>query len=338
METCIIKNKDIYAIYLSHNAIIQRKFVNEKWSEPMTIAQTTEKSFSIIHSKNGDPIILYGDKDKNLMLAEGKKPHRMVLRNNDHNPIPINMEGMIKDNIIRLFYNKEYIKESYLTEQHRYDDGSWSRPVILDKYTTTANMTKLVAVNNNYILFYSKKVPEQQIGYREIGTYQTGDYKMLYATGYKILDYSIALTEDEIHLCILIATNRLNKLVYIKKDCNGLSKARTIYEGIIKGCHIAIINSKILITFNTIKGNMKIASYDMGITFNRVERIDNFVFNKVAFIDYNRQSPDVFCATELLNDVCCPYNIRFCPFVSNENQEEIERLKKEIERLKHLRK
>ena len=83
METCIIKNKDIYAIYLSHNAIIQRKFVNEKWSEPMTIAQTTEKSFSIIHSKNGDPIILYGDKDKNLMLAEGKKPHRMVLRNNN---------------------------------------------------------------------------------------------------------------------------------------------------------------------------------------------------------------------------------------------------------------
>ncbi len=169
METCIIKNNDIYAVYLWHNSIIQRKFVNDKWSEPISIAQTTEKNFSIIHSKNGDPIILYGDKDDNLMLAEGKKPHRMVLRNNDHNPIPFNMEGMIKDNIIRLFYNKEYIKESYLTEQHRYNDGSWSRPVILDKYTSTTNMTKLIAIDNNYILFYSKKVPEQQIGYREIG-------------------------------------------------------------------------------------------------------------------------------------------------------------------------
>ena len=47
-----------------------------------------------------------------------------------------------------------------------------------------------------------------------------------------------------------------------------------------------------------------------------------------------RQSPDTFCDTELLNDVCCPYSIKFCPFINNKNEQEIDNLKREIARLK----
>lgn len=334
MESCIIKTDEIYSIYTQGYTLRLRKYQDNKWSDAQTIAKDIHKGFSIIHCQKGEPVILYRDNDGNIMLAEGTKPHRMVLRNTGENITPLNIEGIIKDNVIQIFYNREYIKENYLTEQHRYADGSWSRPVILDKYTANPNMTKIVAVEDNYILFYSKKVPEQQIGYREISNYSTSDYKMLYATGYKILDYSLAVTADEIHIAIVIATSRNNKLIYLNKTQSGVSKAKTLYEGLIKGCHIAIENSKITITFASLKNNCRITSYDMGNTFNRVESIENFTFNKTTLADYSRQSADRFSACELITDINYPYNVKYCPYFNNDNESEIERLKKEIDRLK----
>ena len=160
---------------------------------------------------------------------------------------------------------------------------------------------------------------------------------MLYATGYKILDYSLAVTSEEIHIAVVTGTNRNNKLIYIKKDKNGISKAKTIYDGFVKNCHISIINSKIIIIFNTISGNSRIASYDMGNSFRRIEGIEHFTFNKTIFADYTRQIADNFVATELLSDVNFPYDAKYCPFINNSDNE-VEKLKKEIERLKNIAK
>lgn len=338
MNSYIIRNDEsIYAIYCENNCIRQRKRIDSKWSKAETIATNVGGSFSLMHSNSKEPIILYQDNKGNLMLTNNDNPHKMVLRNTSEIKTLLHINGIVSDNTIRIFYNKDYINESYLTEQHRRDDGSWSKPFALDNYVSDENMTKLIRLENNYILFYSKKVPEQQIGYREISPYSIGDFKMLYATGYKILDYSLAVTSEEIHIAIVTGTNRNNKLLYIKKDKNGISKAKTIYDGFVKNCHISILNSKIIIIFNTITGNSRITSYDMGNSFRRIEGIEHFTFNKTIFADYTRQIADNFVATELLSDINFPYDAKYCPFINNSDNE-VEKLKKEIERLKNIAK
>ncbi len=338
MESCIIRNNEaIYAIYKEKSTIRIRKRNEDKWNEAIITAKNTIGGFSVMGSPDGEPAILYQDSKGNLMAARGDRPHRMVLRNTSENASPLHIRGILRENTIQLFYNRDYISESYITEQHRREDGSWSKAIPLDKYISNGNLTKLVCMGDNYILFYSKNVPEQQIGYREIGRYSIGEFKMLYSTGYKILDYSIALTCDEIHFCAVVLTNRGNRLIYIKKDGNGISKAKILYEGFAKGCHISIENSKIVIVFSTISGNNRIMSYDMGNTFRRTESIEQFVFNKTLFYDYIKQSSDNFVASELITDVNFPYEVRYCPFINN-SFNEVEKLKREIERLKRVAK
>lgn len=340
MSSYIIRNNTgIYSVYYENKCIYGRKLLDGDWSEAKTIAVNTKKEFSIMHStKNCEPTILYQDMSGNVLLTNNDKQHKIVLRNTSETNTLLHINGIVTESGIRLFYNKTDSKENYITEQHLREDGSWSTPIILDSYIASEYMTKLVPINDNYILFYSKKVPEQQIGYREISNTNISEFKMLYATGYNIIDYSLALTSEEIHLTAVISTSRGNKLIYLKKDSSGISKSKTLFSGQVKNCHISIQNSKIIILFSTHIGNSQIASYDMGLTFRRIETSEQFCFNKSIFADYIKQVADNFVATELLTDYNYPYNIRFCPFIPSPKCNEIEQLKKEIARLKKVAK
>lgn len=339
MNSYITRNHDnIYSVYYENNCIHQRLWKGDEWGEPKTIAINSGKEFSLMRSRTGSPLVLYQDNSGNLMLSSNDSPHKMVLRNTSEIKTMLHIDGIVNDNIIRLFYNKDYLKESYLVEQHRREDGSWSNPIVLDSYIPSKNMTKLINVKNNYILFYSKKVPEQQIGYREITSYNISEFKILYATGYKISDYSLAVTSDAIHLTAVINTLRSNKLVYVRKDNTGISKSKILHDGIIKGCHISIQNSKIIIVFETARGNSRIASFDLGQSFKKIEAAEQFSFNKSVFADYTDPVADGFVASELLTNPILPYEVKQCPFIHDNKLNEIEKLKNEIERLKKVAK
>ena len=339
MGSYIIRNTDsIYSVYHENNCIYQRKRTDTGWSDPKTLAVNTGKSFSLLRSPEGKPIVIYCDKGGNLMLAGDDNPHKMVLRNTSEIKTMLHIDGIMKDNTIRLFYNKDYINESYLTEQHRREDGSWSNPLVLDSYIQDNNMTKIICLNGNYIIFYSKKVPEQQIGYREIGLNYISEFKLLYSTGYKICDYSLAVTEEEIHIAAVINTCRTSKLVYVKKNSGGISKAMILYEGPVKLCHISIQNNKLIIIFSTSRGNQQVTSFDMGASFKRTEPSAQFAFSKSVFAVYTRQIPDTFVATELMTDPVFPFKVKMCPFIPDNDENEVERLKKEIEHLKKVAK
>lgn len=335
MNSYIVRNSDgIYTVYFENNCIYTRKFVAESWSEPKAIASDAYKNFSLIRSCEGEPLILYFDKCKNLFIGSSDKPHKMVLRASSEMQSTLQIDGILNGSSLRLFYSRQTLGEKYITEQHRREDGSWSAPLTLDTYIPENNLTKIINIENNYILFYSKKVPEQQIGYREISSNNISEFKLIYSSGYKINDYSLAVTEDEIHIAAVVSTFRTNKLIYVKKNSSGISKANTLYEGPVKLCHISIQNSKIIIVFSTPKGNSRIISFDMGASFKRAENTEAFVLSKAEFTDYTKQVADNFVASELITDTGIAYKVKMCPFIKDYENNEIERLKKEIERLK----
>lgn len=312
MEGFLIKNsKGIYTIYNERSVLKEKCVSNKSQSEVTVISEGVKKALSTVMGTEKEIIVLCQDNNSNIMVAQKDKPQRIVLRNNSNGVLPLNMQAIQWNNTLELFYTKDFGSEGVITQQHRREDGSWSTPTAIDRYINTKGFTKLVSVKGGYILIYTRNAPEQQIGYREICSNSTGIFKLLYATGYKIIDYSIAVTEDEIHLCAVVGSSRSNKLIYTKKDINGITKEKKIYEGFVKGCCIYLEKSKINIVYSTLSGVIKLTSFDMGTTFKKSEKLNITNFNKIPYIDYT--DSESYRATEVIGDCSIPQSIYY-PF------------------------
>lgn len=93
---------------------------------------------------------------------------------------------------------------------------------------------------------------------------------MVYATGYYITDYSYVITEDSIHFVFLLSGIYGSKIVYVRKESNKVSKAKTIVENTLaRDCIIAIIQNKVCIWWRTSRKLYSIVSYDMGESFKQ---------------------------------------------------------------------
>ena len=187
------------------------------------------------------------------------------------------------------------------------------------------------ADKNNKVIFYQKRMPEIQFGYREINE-NISNFKMVYATGYYITDYSYVITEDSIHFVFLLSGIYGSKIVYVRKESNKVSKAKTIVENTLaRDCIIAIIQNKVCIWWRTARKLYSTVSYDMGESFKQQGVYKGkFETNsvKAVLVEKNQQVP---------SDK--PYIIELLPvdnIVQTQNiaeQEEIERLRKKVKDL-----
>lgn len=316
MKSCILKNNlGIYHIYSKNKCIFVSTYKNNSFSNSELIAENALNNFSVLKSDiNNNIAILYQDFNNNIFLKYNNKEARKVFSSTT-SPQSFHIDGIISNNNLKLIYSKENFNHSYLTEQHLLPSKQWSNPIILDNYLKKNNFTKLLPIKNNYILFYIKKAPEYQIGYREISKENISSFKLIYSSLNEIIDYCVAFTENVIHIVSIIKSNRSYSLVYIKKDSSGISKEKTLYIGYLKLCHISIENSKINIIFSTNNSNKIISSYDMGTSFKKITNLENNILQKNIFIDYSNQTEDKYVLSEILTDNL--YNPKHCLLFNN---------------------
>ncbi len=315
MISCVIRKTDeLYFIYREKGDIYSRRMYKGVWGREETVACNVRGGFSVVREPFCAPAVIYVSKGGKVMLSGVNMRERCILENAGEMNGSIYAEMMKMGESIRIIYCKEYNSSRIITEQHRNSDRSWSYPCVVD-ICGGNDIPRLISVEENCVLFCIKKVPENQLGYREIHGGGIGSFKMVYATGYGIKDYSLALTKDELHICAVISAGRLNRLVYIRKDRRGISKPLVICEGIINGCQISLCRSKPTVVFSTPKGNNILSSYDNGYSFKRVPGGKIFCFNKIPLIDYTAQYSDGFSASELVSRSDMPYDIEYCPFI-----------------------
>ncbi len=314
MTSCVIrKMNEVYSVYIEKGDIYSRRLYSGEWSEARTIACSVMGGFSVVREPFGAPAVIYRNKRGGLMLAGVGMRERCISDSVGDMYKSVYLEMIKNSEGVRIIYNRGYTDSCFIAEQHRGADITWSYPCIIDSHEG-GSMTRLINLGGNCILFYTKNVPEHQLGYREIGG-GIGSFKMVYATGYRIKDYSVALTQDELNVCAVISTGRINRLIYIRKDAHGISKPIIIGEGIINGCQISLCRSKPTVVFSTPKGNNILTSYDNGYSFKRVSKSEVFPFDKIPLIDYMAQYSDGFSATELVTCSHLPYDIKYCPFI-----------------------
>lgn len=344
MSIYILKKSDyeITAIYYSLGNICVKKIEKGMWGKEEIIASGVKPEFSVFEY-NSDYMVIYQNKNGSMYLCGDGKEGIKILESlgDDKNNIVINAE--IWNNQMELIYNLPDKNGEYIVRQKKRADSSWSKPEKIDDFVPFNNSFFKVhyADKNNKVIFYQKRMPEIQFGYREINE-NISNFKMVYATGYYITDYSYVITEDSIHFVFLLSGIYGSKIVYVRKESNKVSKAKTIVENTLaRDCIIAIIQNKVCIWWRTARKLYSTVSYDMGESFKQQGVYKGkFETNsvKAVLVEKNQQG-DKYIANEVYVPSDKPYIIELLPvdnIVQTQNiaeQEEIERLRKKVKDL-----
>ncbi len=297
MDCYIIRNKqgDHAAIYHRDGNIYYRESTDDAWTYPEIIGAQARPNFTISAGK--EPIVVYQTEKGDIAAGvKGHKPKVLLESNEDRS---LNMHYIPYENGARLIYSSHDAQGYCLTELHK-EGKSWSSPVALDSYIPSTARTVNMG-NGNNILFYIKKAPEYQLGYREISPYAIGGFKMLYTSVNEISDFSAAVFDDALHISIVSAGRRNGRVLYIRKDMSGVSRPITLWEGYCEFSVCGIIKNKLHVWWKNPIGVFTAMSYDMGKSFKRPERLDKLKdCRKAGFINEAKNDPDRMVFNDML--------------------------------------
>ena len=171
MSIYILKKSDyeITAIYYSLGNICVKKIEKGMWGKEEIIASGVKPEFSVFEY-NSDYMVIYQHKNGSMYLCGNGKEGIKILESlgDDKNNIVINAE--IWNNQMELIYNLPDKNGEYIVRQKKRADSSWSKPEKIDDFVPFNNSFFKVhyADKNNKVIFYQKRMPEIQFGYREI--------------------------------------------------------------------------------------------------------------------------------------------------------------------------
>lgn len=344
MSIYILKKSDfeITAVYYSGGNICIRNVDKGLWGRETIVAKGVKREFSIFE-QNDEIMILYQHLNGDIFLwGEHKEPVKILESiSNTKNDIVINAE--IWGSQMEIIYNLPHSKDECIVRQRKRAESNWSSPEKIDDFVPFNNHLFSIhyAGKNNKVIFYQKRMPEIQFGYREIGE-NIGGFKLVYATGFYITDYSYVITDECIHFVFLLSGLYGSKIVYVRKEKGGISKAKTIAENTgAKDCITAVIQNKIYIWWKTAKRLYFTLSYDIGESFKspciyKGEFENNSV--KAVLMEKN-QTGDKYIANQVYVPSDRPYAMELLPVEgiietkSLQDENEINRLRQQVREL-----
>ncbi len=334
MSCYIIKNKDcLTAYYYKDCKIYKIVYENGKWGDAYVIAHNAREDFSPGWGK-GNMLVYQHIKGDICMIYEGRKP-RVILENKGEN-CPNIVINAIFNSRLRLIYNTPVDKrKNYIVTQLQREDKEWSNPEKIDEFTSYFRIGELD--EDRHILLYGRKVPEFQFGYREISSIGVGAFKMVYSTGYNVTDFSYLITEYALHFVFVYSTGFMQRLVYVKKDSEGLSSPQTIYEGLnIKNCLVGVSDNRLCVWWVSNRCLNIRASQNMGESFgkpNIIRGVNTNELIKGVFID---KTHSCYIFNEVYTDRLKPFSPYFADYNGKSKNKDIEIIMDEIDKIKKI--
>lgn len=290
MSDIIIKNKGcLQSYYYNKNncKICKKEFLNNNWSNEQTVAENARENFSLAFSDRN--ILLYQQLTGDICMADEEKPHQILLKHSGNNVPDIIINSITGENpkliynIVRIDGTNQLIHQFQLNKEL-----AWSKPQKIDIFQPP--FVRIVELGTDkYILLYSKRMPEIQFGYREIDKHNIKNFKMVYATGHSVNDFSYVITKEALHFVFLQTTGFVSRIIYVRKDNLGLSRPVTLFEGFnIRKCLTGIVKNKLYIWWTANKILNYTVSYDFGVSFNRIENdrnVNTINIKKMIFRD-----------------------------------------------------
>ena len=179
--------------------------------------------------------------------------------------------------------------DNIIMRQNLGKNGIWEAPEKLDDiYDGGSEIFKVRVINGYHVLlFYRKKTPDLQIGYKEITKNKSSGFNVIYSTGYNISDSSYITDGENIHFLYIVKSMFFNQVVYRRKDGKGLSGSMVLFEGQgVRDCIVQIINGKLYCCFICSGRLLYRVSENNGSSFEKTKGYEKPVSSAISKVEF----------------------------------------------------
>lgn len=208
------------SLYLYINGcIVRRDITDGVRGRAECIAENTGSYFSVTLC-GGESVVVYRQGSDTVMLSHGES--RVIQRTGSEGEIYLSV--LIDEGCMRLVC----INGATLVT---HTSGSGGGAVELDEVYGTVPYKLIPVVKGGYALLYVRRIPELQLGYRELTAGAVGNFKEVYTTGFDIGEYTVCAANGCIYIAFVAASRFAVRVMLAKRTKSGFTRAKTVWEG-----------------------------------------------------------------------------------------------------------
>lgn len=207
------------SLYLYINGcIVRRDITGGVRGRAECVAENAGSFFSVTLC-GGESVVVYRQGSDAVMLSHGES--RVIQRTADEGEIYLSV--IIDGGRMRLVC----INGAALVTHTSGGGGA----VELDGVYGTVPYKLIPVVKGGYALLYVRRIPELQLGYRELTAGAVGNFKEVYTTGFDIGEYTVCAANGCIYIAFVAASRFAVRVMLAKRTKSGFTKAKTVWEG-----------------------------------------------------------------------------------------------------------
>ena len=171
---------------------------------------------------------------------------------------------------------------------------AWQSPIIIDSIVPFAAEPYMAVTigRGHLLLLYRTKSSPLVLKELSLNPLKTGKALPVFSGNLNITDISVIICGDKIHICVSARFGRIFRLIYIRRDENGFSPAKILWEcAKIDNCLIFNADNKLHIMCISGKAVFCTESTDSGAEFCPVYRLKNPPQRKIIKAEYTAAVP-----------------------------------------------
>lgn len=293
------KNRALTSFFYNNNSIFYRSYIEGKWENKGSLINEVKNNFSVNISDEGNIYVICQGLNGDVILINNEEKiwkSRVILKNKGDNSANILFYAFIKKSEMELLYSCDYDgKNSKIMRQRVLKDKKSQGAEFIDNaLSIPEGCFKVQKFDKGYVILYQKRENENQLCYREIIDNTVSEYMLCHKTAYKIVDTAFVRDKEDIYFLYVIKGMFSFQLVFRKKDKNGLSLPKIVYEGqSINKCSIFCSKGDIYACFSMNKQLFYAKSQNKGEDFSRPvrdKRYGGINWEKAFFCGYGEYS------------------------------------------------
>lgn len=252
----IVRTKDdrLLSFFYTVDRGIYYKEYDGKWGFQKPVIEGVRECFTVNMAKNGDLYLFCQMISGDIVLCSlenGGWKNKVILKNKSSKVYDIIFYAIINDDSMDLLYNlKSENGSDFIIKQELDKHGHWKEAQRIDEAAAlNGSIFQLQTIDSGgFIIFYQKRMPEINLGYKEFENSHCSEYNIFHKTSYRIVCSSFLAEKGRIHFLYAVKNLFSYQLIYRRRDAEGISNPTIVFESQgISECSMFITNGKLYV-------------------------------------------------------------------------------------------
>ena len=234
MNYIVVADNGLYCFYYRDGGVCFREYKGEDWSRARELVPRARENFTVSFVGNDKPLLIWQDDEGNLKYGKfdgDSIDTKVMITGKDELG---QYYAMPAEDGMNLIYSLPFSNDVHmLMSQFVGTGGAWGAVRRVDNISPmTGRLFRLIPIaGRHFLAVYQNGGFESRLGYKEIYSDEVGKYNLIYSSIHKFGDCSFLATKYDLHAACVVRGVFGSRLVYKKKDEDGLSPGIVVSEG-----------------------------------------------------------------------------------------------------------